>query len=63
MASRPAWHLLEDRDEYTAEHVFWVPVPARWSHIRANATQPTIGKIIDDAMDAIEADNEPHCGT
>jgi type I restriction enzyme M protein len=49
--------LLEDRDEYTAENVFWVPEPARWSHIRSQATQPTIGKVIDDAMDAIEKEN------
>ena len=49
--------LLEDRDEYTAENVFWVPEPARWSHIRAQAKQPTIGKTIDDAMDEIEKVN------
>jgi len=48
---------LEDRDEYAAESVFWVPEPARWSHIRSQATQPTIGKVIDDAMDAIEKEN------
>jgi type I restriction enzyme M protein len=47
----------EDRDEYTAENVFWVPKKARWSHLQANAKQPTIGKIIDDAMDAIEKEN------
>ena len=55
--------LLEDRDEYTAEHVFWVPEAARWTYLRANATQPTIGKMLDDAMDAIEADNESLKGT
>ena len=49
--------LLEERDEYTAENVFWVPEPARWSHIRAQAKQPTIGKTLDDAMDAIEREN------
>ena len=49
--------LLEDRDEYTAENVFWVPESARWSHIQAQATQPTIGKTLDDAMDAIEKEN------
>jgi type I restriction enzyme M protein len=49
--------LREDRDEYTAENVFWVPKAARWSHIQAQAKQPTIGKTIDDAMDAIEKDN------
>ena len=47
----------EDPDEYRAENIFWVPKEARWSHLRANAKQPTIGKIIDDAMDAIERDN------
>ncbi|MBN4054878.1 SAM-dependent DNA methyltransferase [Acidimicrobium ferrooxidans] len=49
--------LREDRDEYTAENIFWVPEVARWSYIQSNATQPTIGKIVDNAMDAIEADN------
>ncbi len=49
--------LLEDRDEYTAENVFWVPMQARWTHIRAQAKQPSIGKVIDDAMDAIEREN------
>ena len=47
----------EDRDEYTAENVFWVPKPARWSHLQANAKQPTIGKLIDEAMLAIEKEN------
>ena len=47
----------EDPDEYKAENIFWVPKETRWSHLRANAKQPTIGKIIDDAMDAIERDN------
>jgi type I restriction enzyme M protein len=49
--------LLEDRDEYTAENVFWVPKEARWTYIRGQAKQPTIGKVIDDAMDAIEREN------
>ncbi len=49
--------LLEDRDEYIAENVFWVPKAARWSFIQAQAKQPSIGKAIDEAMDAIEADN------
>jgi type I restriction enzyme M protein len=43
----------EDQDEYLAENVFWVPKDARWSHLQANAKQPTIGKLIDDAMLAI----------
>jgi len=48
---------IEDRDEYKAENVFWVPETARWAYIRSNAKQPTIGKIIDDAMEAIEKEN------
>jgi type I restriction enzyme M protein len=48
----------EDKDEYLAENVFWVPKDARWSHLQANAKQPTIGTLIDDAMRAIEKDNE-----
>lgn len=47
----------EDRDYYTAENVFWVPKEARWSFIRNKAKDPQIGKIIDDAMVAIEKDN------
>src|SRR5438132_8679884 len=47
----------EDPDEYRAENIFWVPPEARWSRLHADAKQPTIGKLIDDAMDAIERDN------
>ena len=47
----------EDADEYKAENVFWVPPEARWAHLQANAKQPTIGKLVDDAMVAIERDN------
>jgi type I restriction enzyme M protein len=47
----------EDRDEYMADGIFWVPKAARWSHLQANAKQPRIGKIIDEAMEAIEHDN------
>ena len=47
----------EDRDEYVAENVFWVPKDARWAKLQATAKQPTIGKLIDDAMVAIEKDN------
>jgi type I restriction enzyme M protein len=48
----------EDPDEYSAENVFWVPAEARWSNLRANAKQPTVGKLIDEAMIAIEKRNE-----
>jgi len=51
------YEVSEDRDEYKAENVFWVPKEARWPYLQANAKQPTIGKLIDDAMDAIERDN------
>jgi type I restriction enzyme M protein len=47
----------EDRDEYIAERVFWVPQEARWKMLQANAKQPAIGNLIDDAMLAIERDN------
>ena len=47
----------EDPDEYLAENVFWVPKEARWSHLQANAKQPTIGKLIDEAMAEIEKAN------
>jgi type I restriction enzyme M protein len=49
--------LLEDRDEYASHNVFWVPQEARWEKLQASAKQPEIGKILDDAMAAIERDN------
>ena len=47
----------EDRDEYAGANVFWVPKKARWPHLQASAKQAEIGKIIDEAMLAIEKDN------
>ncbi|MEO0074844.1 MAG: class I SAM-dependent DNA methyltransferase [candidate division WOR-3 bacterium] len=47
----------EDIDEYKARNVFWVPPVARWDYLQKNAKQPTIGILVDDAMDAIERDN------
>jgi len=47
----------EDPDEYRAVNIFWVPKEARWSKLKSEAKQPTIGKIIDEAMLAIERDN------
>jgi len=47
----------EDKDEYKAENVFWVPKKARWSHLHAQSKQPSIGKDIDDAMESIEKEN------
>ena len=47
----------EDKNEYLAEKVFFVPVTARWSFLQGRAKLTTIGKDIDDAMDAIEKDN------
>lgn len=44
----------EDPEEYLAENVFWVPKEARWTHLQANAKRPEIGKLIDEAMEAIE---------
>ncbi len=48
----------EDRDEYLAENVFFVPATARWSHIHNNAKLPSIGETIDEAMEAIEKENK-----
>ena len=47
----------EDRDEYTAENIFWVPPEARWAHLKASARQAAVGRLVDDAMAAIERDN------
>ena len=48
----------EDRDEYLADNIFWVPKEARWSHLQANAKRPVIGVLIDEAMRAIEKEND-----
>lgn len=47
----------EDRDEYLAENIFWVPKEARWSYIRDNAKDEKIGQYIDDALILIEKEN------
>ncbi|MHB8225509.1 class I SAM-dependent DNA methyltransferase [Acidithiobacillus sp.] len=52
-------YAAEDRDEYTAEGVFWVPLSGRWDRVQAAAKQPDIGKRIDEAMTEIEREN-PH---
>jgi type I restriction enzyme M protein len=49
--------VLEDRDEYTAKNIFWVPASARWDIIQKDAKKPTIGQVIDNAMDLIEREN------
>ncbi|WP_338636538.1 class I SAM-dependent DNA methyltransferase [Spirobacillus cienkowskii] len=47
----------EEKDAYSEKNVFWVPKNARWDNIKNNAKKPEIGKIIDDAMNAIEKEN------
>ena len=47
----------EDKDEYKAENIFFVPPEARWSFLQSQAKQTDIGKLVDAAMDAIEAEN------
>ncbi|MDO5049400.1 MAG: class I SAM-dependent DNA methyltransferase [Actinomycetaceae bacterium] len=49
--------FLEDRDEYTGHNVFWVPEGARWSELQAQAKQPEIGQLIDQAMQLVEREN------
>ena len=48
----------EDRDEYIAKNVFFVPTLARWSHIQAQAKLPSIGQTVDEAMEAVEKENK-----
>jgi type I restriction enzyme M protein len=47
----------EDPDEYRAKNIFWVPKEARWTKLKGSAVQPTIGRLVDDAMEAVERDN------
>ncbi len=48
----------EDPDEYRAQSIFWVPPEARWEYLKGQTRQPTIGRLVDDAMTAIERDNK-----
>lgn len=60
---------LEDRDGYTEVNVFWVPEAARWNNLQSSSKQALgsplswdgefkgVGKLLDDAMEAIEKDN------
>jgi len=47
----------EDADEYRGENVFWVPQKARWQYLHSRAKLPSVGKDVDDAMEAIEKEN------
>jgi len=51
------FRTAEDRDEYISDNIFFVPKESRWSKLRNNAKQAAIGKLIDDAMIAIEKEN------
>jgi type I restriction enzyme M protein len=53
----------EDRDEYEAANVFWVPKQARWTELQKAAKQPTIGVLVDKAMESIEKENPSLKGT
>ena len=57
IAGKEAEKLLDSRDEYAAENVFWVPPEARWKHIQGQGRRPDVAKLIDGAMFAIERDN------
>jgi len=59
LGDNPADHqgALEDRDYYKEQNVFWVPADARWEKLRAQAKQPHIGQLIDQALVAIENEN------
>ena len=57
IAGKQLESLLENRDEYTAERVFWVPPEARWPNLQNRATRADIATLIDDAILAVERDN------
>jgi len=50
--------LSEDRDAYTQDNVFWIPEEARFAELLKKAADPKLGKLLDDAMAAIERENE-----
>jgi type I restriction enzyme M protein len=47
----------ENPDEYRGDNIFWVPLKARWSELQRNARDPSIGQLVDQAMEAVERDN------
>jgi len=49
--------IIEDRNQYASDNVFWVPAEARWPYLQDRAKQPEIGVLIDNAMDLIEKEN------
>ena len=51
------YQIAEDRDEYLADNIFYVPEKARWTYLQARAKQPEIGTLVDNAMIAIEGEN------
>ncbi len=55
---RARYSVAEDRDEYLADNIFWVPPEARWPYLQKNAKRPEIGTLVDDALAAIERDNK-----
>ena len=52
------YYIKEEKEVYAKDNVFWVPEKARWKRIEQNAKSPEIGKIIDEAMDSVEKDND-----
>lgn len=61
---KQAENLLEQRDEYTAENVFWVPPEALWDSLQKSARRQQIGTLADDATTAIEQNNKvPRTGS
>lgn len=61
---KQAENLLEQRDEYTAENVFWVPPEALWGSLQKSARRQQIGTLADDATTAIEQNNKvPRTGS
>ena len=51
------YQIAEDRDEYLADNIFYVPEKARWAYLQANAKRPEIGTLVDNAMIVIEGEN------
>ena len=49
--------IINDKDQYKSEGVFFVPEKARWEYLRNYASHSNIGKYIDEAMEAIENEN------
>jgi type I restriction enzyme M protein len=50
--------IINDKDQYVGAGVFYVPKKSRWEFLCEKLSRPDLGKYIDEAMDAVENENQ-----